>query len=114
MSNEVGFPNPPWDVSYIQMQADLYAGISLGHFRADGSLGVLPSGGKPAVITNIGSWELVSRQHWIGYEFGDNEFLVRAGRIVLPFGLRKRVPILIPSNRMAWPSPTRAKSGAAS
>jgi hypothetical protein len=88
VSNDVGFPNPPWDVRYIQMQADLYAGVSLGHFRADGSLGVLPSGAKPAVITNIGSWELVSRQHWIGYEFGDNAFLLRAGRIVLPFGLR--------------------------
>jgi len=88
VSNSVGFPNRPWDVSYIQMQADLYAGVSIGHFRADGSLGVLPSGGYPAIITNIGSWNLVSRQHWIGYEFGDNAFLLRAGRMNLPFGLR--------------------------
>jgi len=82
-------PDRDWDVRYIQMQADLYAGLSLGHVRASGSLGVLPSGGKPAVITNIGSWVLVSRQHWIGYAFGDDDaFLIRAGRINLPFGLR--------------------------
>jgi len=81
-------PNRDWDVRYIQMQADLLAGLSLGHVRASASLGVLPSGGKPAVVTNIGSWSLVSREHWIGYEFGDEAFLIRAGRINLPFGLR--------------------------
>jgi hypothetical protein len=30
----------------------------------------------------------VSREHWVGYSWDDDEFLVRAGRINLPFGIR--------------------------
>jgi hypothetical protein len=34
------------------------------------------------------SGNVVSREHWLGYGWGDETFLVRAGRINLPFGLR--------------------------
>ncbi len=89
-------PPPPgvpakcgWDVSYTQMQLDFYAGLHVGHFVADGNIGALPSGALPARVTTLGSWNLISREHWIGYEFApDNAFLLRAGRINLPFGLR--------------------------
>jgi hypothetical protein len=79
----------PWDVRYIQMEADLYAQVAISHIRANVSLGFLPqAGGFPAAITHSDNVNLISRQYWIGYEFGDEAFLLRAGRINLPFGLR--------------------------
>jgi len=82
-------PARTWDVRYIQMEADLYAQVAVSHFRANVSIGFLPqSGAFPAAITNNDNVNLISRQHWIGYEFGDQAFLLRAGRINVPFGLR--------------------------
>jgi hypothetical protein len=69
----------------IFMQADLRAAIVSGGFRAYGSVGYVSSDGSAAAIAG----PVVSRQYWVGWAFGkDDAFLVRAGRIDLPFGIR--------------------------
>ena len=78
----------PKNVSYIQMEADLYAQVTVGHFRANGSIGYVPQGALPAAITRNDSDNIVSREHWLGWDFGTQSFLLRAGRMNLPFGLR--------------------------
>jgi hypothetical protein len=78
----------------ILMQADTAASISAGRFRASGSLGYIHEGALAASVTHgngIGGDgdRLISRQHWLGVSLGkDDEFLLRAGRMNLPFGLR--------------------------
>jgi len=70
----------------IVMQADLRAAIVSGGFRAYASLGFVNVDGSAASV----SGGLVSREHWLGWAFGkDDAFLVRAGRIDLPFGIRQ-------------------------
>jgi hypothetical protein len=70
---------------FILMQADLRAAVVTGHLRAYGSVGVVSSNGSAASLAG----NVVSREHWVGYAFGaDDAFLVRAGRIDLPYGLR--------------------------
>ena len=78
----------PKNVSYIQMEADLYAQVTVGHFRANGSIGYVPQGARAAAITNTENDNIVSREHWVGWDFGSRSFLLRAGRMNLPFGLR--------------------------
>ncbi|MEO6603860.1 MAG: hypothetical protein ABIQ16_28510 [Polyangiaceae bacterium] len=69
----------------IVMQADLRAAIVTGGFRAYGSVGFVNTDGSAASVAG----PVVSRQHWLGWAFGKDEaFLVRAGRIDLPFGIR--------------------------
>jgi hypothetical protein len=69
----------------IIMQADLRAAIVTGGFRAYASVGFVNTDGSAASVTG----PVVSRQHWLGWAFGKDEaFLVRAGRIDLPFGIR--------------------------
>lgn len=77
------------------MQADAYGQFQFDRFRIGGSLGAsrVPAGSiyaKAAQITqNNGDnqWNLISRSHWIGYDFSDH-VLLRAGRMNLPFGMR--------------------------
>ena len=70
----------------VIMQADLRAAIVSGGFRAYGSIGFVSSSGSAASL----SGGLVSREHWLGWAFGaDDAYLVRAGRIDLPFGVRQ-------------------------
>jgi len=72
--------------SVILMQADARLGVAAGGFRAYGSIGAVSNGGAPAAAI---AGNLVSRQHWLGYAFGeDGQLLLRAGRIDVPFGLR--------------------------
>jgi hypothetical protein len=66
------------------MQADLAAAIQAGGLRAGASIGVVSTNGTPASL----SGNLVSREHWVGYAFADDAWLVRAGRINVPFGIR--------------------------
>ncbi len=68
----------------ILMQADLRAGIKAGGWRASATLGVVSTGGAYDSIAGA----LVSREHWVGYTFGGDTFMVRAGRMNLPYGLR--------------------------
>lgn len=77
------------DTRSLGMQYDLAAGIRAGPLRASGSLGYLPRNGQAiAVTTNGTDANLVSREHWIGVALGDDKWLLRAGRINLPFGIR--------------------------
>lgn len=70
----------------IVMQADLRTAVVSGGFRAYASMGFVSSEGSAASV----SGSLVSREHWLGWAFGkDDAFLVRAGRIALPFGIRQ-------------------------
>jgi hypothetical protein len=78
--------NSGFGADFIIMQADLRAAIVTGHFRAYGSVGFVSSQGSAASL----SGGIVSREHWLGWAFGaDDEFLLRAGRIDLPYGLRQ-------------------------
>lgn len=87
-------PSPtPWQRRFILMQADASAGISVSRFRAAGTLGVVDEGAQGASVINFSNNDagakLVSRQYWAGVALGqDNQFLLRAGRMNLPFGLR--------------------------
>ncbi len=82
-------------LKFFPMMADVYGQLTLGHFRGEASIGITraPAGspnGRPAQITTNqdDGTNLISRTHWLGYEFGGNKYLLRAGRINLPFGLR--------------------------
>jgi len=90
------FPYQGADGAYrmFPMQLDTYGQLRFGGFRIGGSIGAtrVPPGSqfaKPAQITSNEEqgWNLVSRSHWIGYDISDH-FLVRAGRLNLPFGVR--------------------------
>jgi hypothetical protein len=79
---------------FFAMQADLYGALAFGQLQLVGSLGVsrvpasLPHA-RPAQLST-GQDEganVLSRSHWLGYAFGA-EWLLRAGRLNLPFGLR--------------------------
>jgi len=72
----------------ILMIADLRAGVTAGPFLASVSFGYVPTGANLAALTNQQRDNLVSREHWLGLRFFDNEFYVLGGRLNLPFGLR--------------------------
>ncbi len=73
----------------ILMRADGYADVVLGRLRIAGGLGFVPTGSFGSALTRSPSDNLVSREHWIGVEIGgEHEWLLRAGRIARPFGLR--------------------------
>jgi len=74
---------------FIQMQADLRAMVTAGHFEAAGSIGYVHRGALPAAVTRKNSDNIVSREFWLGYRFGeDQNTVLRAGRLYLPFGIR--------------------------
>ncbi|MEO5729506.1 MAG: hypothetical protein ABI134_27690 [Byssovorax sp.] len=81
-------PDQPVEARFIQMQADLRAIIRPSFFRAGASIGFVHEGGLPAAVTSGDKNNLVSREHWAGVAFKDDEFLIRAGRMNLPFGIR--------------------------
>jgi len=73
----------------ILMRADLYGDIKLGRFRMAGSLGYSPVGALDAAITRSPTDNVVSRDHWLGFELDEEgAWLARAGRMSLPFGIR--------------------------
>ncbi len=79
----------PFTMTPLVMEADLKAQVTISRFRAYGSLGYSYVGAQPAQITTNASNNVVSREHWLGVDLGeDKEFLLRAGRIDVPFGLR--------------------------
>jgi len=78
-----GSPSAQWSASLILMQTDLRAGIRAGGFRASASMGVVNDASYAAIAGN-----LVSREHWVGYAFDHDAYVLRAGRMNLPFGIR--------------------------
>jgi hypothetical protein len=74
---------------FLWMQADLQGQLTVGRVRANGSIGYAPEGALPAAITHSERDNVVSRVHWVGVDLGeDRDWLVRAGRMNLPFGIR--------------------------
>lgn len=85
LSMEMKTDGASYQPQFIIMQADLRAGVQAGGFRAYGSFGGVTSGGSRAAVAG----NAVSREHWLGYAFGsDQQFLLRAGRINVPYGIR--------------------------
>jgi hypothetical protein len=81
--------NGPVNRRLITMRADLYGDIKLWRLRLAGSIGYQPTGALDAAITRSPTDNLVSREHWLGFELDqDGAWLARAGRVALPFGIR--------------------------
>lgn len=76
------------EARFILMQADLRAMIRPSIFRAGGAIGFAHEGGLSAAITKGTANNIVSREHWVGVGLKDDQFLIRAGRMNLPFGIR--------------------------
>lgn len=72
----------------IWMQLDAEATVNLSGFVASGTLGYAPEGALGAALTRGTEQNLVSRQHWVGYRPDSNAWMVRLGRMNLPFGIR--------------------------
>jgi hypothetical protein len=77
------------------MQGDVYGQFRFGDFFFGGSVGVskVPAGSPHAraaqVTTNQGDgWNMISRNHYVGMDFAEQKFTLRAGRLNLPFGIR--------------------------
>ncbi|MBI2393348.1 MAG: hypothetical protein HYV09_27440 [Deltaproteobacteria bacterium] len=73
---------------WIHMESDLRAFAKASIFRAGASLGYLHEGGRAAQVTTRAKDNLVGRHYWIGVAFKEDLWLVRAGRMNLPFGVR--------------------------
>ena len=81
--------------SAFPMQADVTAAGVIGKFTVAGSLGVSRASAryehasKARLVGNVEDEELllVSRNYWLGYRFAPG-WMVRAGRLNLPFGVR--------------------------
>ncbi len=81
--------NGPSMTKFIVMQADAQAEFRVDRFRVNGSLGYAHDGALAASITSGPHDRLISRTFWAGVDLGsDNQFLLRAGRMNLPFGIR--------------------------
>lgn len=80
----------PGSARYIVMQADLRAQATIAErVRVNGSVGFVPSGGQLAAIVPDRALQLITREHWVGVDLGENrDVLLRAGRIAVPYGLR--------------------------
>jgi len=79
----------PIDSRFLLMRSDLLADLKLLKFRAAGSIGYAATGSEFAALSRQPTKNLVSREHWVGFELDQAAtWLARGGRIVLPFGLR--------------------------
>ncbi|HVJ92127.1 MAG TPA: hypothetical protein VM580_20140 [Labilithrix sp.] len=80
----------PASARYIVMQADARAQVTFAErFRVNASVGFVPSGGQLAAIVRDFPAQIVSREHWVGVDLGEERtVLLRAGRIAVPYGLR--------------------------
>ncbi|HVR21361.1 MAG TPA: hypothetical protein VMS65_16725 [Polyangiaceae bacterium] len=80
---------------FFPMQLDLYGQFRFGDFFFGGSVGLskVPAGSPHAraaqVTTGQGdSYNMISRNHYVGMDFAEQKFTLRAGRLNLPFGVR--------------------------
>lgn len=84
----------PGNFRFVLMQADLRVGVQAGPFIAYGSLGTTDEGAEEARITsNDTGWNLISREYWLGVAPAKG-WLIRAGRMNLPFGIRTEDHVL--------------------
>jgi hypothetical protein len=77
------------------MQLDAYGQFRFGDFFFGGSAGVskVPAGSPHARAAQVtggqgDEWNMISRNHYVGMDFGEQKFTLRAGRLNLPFGVR--------------------------
>ena len=64
---------------------DLSGDAKLGRLRLAASLGYAHTGSERAAITRPSTDNLVSRQHWVGFELNETgTWLARAGRTPAP------------------------------
>jgi hypothetical protein len=79
----------PATTDLFLMQGDVTGQVKVSRVRANASIGFAQEGAFGAAITKGSKNNLVSRVHWLGVDLGeDDQFLIRAGRMNLPFGLR--------------------------
>jgi hypothetical protein len=79
----------PVDSDLLLLRSDLFADIKVLKFRAAGSIGYAATGSEYAALSRQPSENLVSREHWLGFELDDAaNWLLRGGRMALPYGLR--------------------------
>ena len=79
----------PIDSRFLLMRTDLLGDLKLLKFRAAGSIGYAATGSEFAALSRQSSQNLVSREHWVGFELDEAAtWLARGGRMALPFGLR--------------------------
>jgi hypothetical protein len=76
----------------LVMRTDAMAQVRLSRLRLYGSLGYARTASalqtQQAWVSRDASWgNVVSREHWVGLDVTDH-VLVRAGRLMLPFGVR--------------------------
>ncbi len=83
------------DFRAFPMQMDLYGQLRFGSFFAGGSVGASrvavgsPHARAAQVTTGQGKeFNAISRNHYIGMDFGEGTWTARAGRLNLPFGVR--------------------------
>lgn len=89
------------DLSHFPMQLDVYAQADLGMVKAGASLGYadIPAFSPHLQAAQVfrgdggGGPNLLSRTHWIGVDI-DSDWLLRAGRLNLPFGIRTSEHVL--------------------
>jgi hypothetical protein len=83
-------PDPaPAQTRFILMQADAAAAIVVDRLMFAGAIGYVHEGALAASVTHGDEDRVVSRYHWAGYALGaDQNFILRAGRMNLPYGLR--------------------------
>lgn len=82
----------------LLMAADARATLQVGWALAHLALGYAPKNVGPAAVVSVNSGPdnaLVSREHWLGVRFLDDEITLRAGRLPLPFGLRNNEHIAL-------------------
>jgi hypothetical protein len=71
------------------MQADLEGEVTESRLHVNGSIGYAEKGDLLAAISSAPQHNIISRVHWVGLDIGkDSEFMLRAGRMNLPFGIR--------------------------
>lgn len=83
------------ELRHFPMQLDAYGQADFGTVRVGGSIGYAdippysPHMRKAQLFEDDGEGgpNLVTRTHWVGFDL-DDEWLVRVGRLNLPFGLR--------------------------
>lgn len=75
---------------YLLMRGDVAVALRVDWFRASANVGLALHGAPLDALysSRDGGLAITSREHWIGAAFDEDRWLVRAGRIPLPFGLR--------------------------
>jgi len=82
-------------IKVFPMQMDVYGQFRVGSFFAGGSVGAArvavgsPHARAAQVTTGQGEqFNLISRNHYLGMDFDNGAYTLRAGRLNLPFGIR--------------------------